>query len=100
MSHHNPIAGHATREKKIMLITGEKLNGLRNTGKIEIVFDDVSTAYYAFWYPPQAIGSGKTELDALRDMQEAIHFAVDTMIESRCEGLQNVNKESHQIENR
>ncbi len=52
----------------------------------EYTFDDVSHGYYAVWYLPQAIGSGKTKLDALRDMQQAIHFAVDTMIESRAKG--------------
>ena len=72
MGHHKP--------------SGEKLDGTRNTGKIEIVFDDVSNGYYAFWYPPQAVGSGKTELDALRDIQQAIHFAVDTLIESNAKG--------------
>ncbi len=70
-----------------------------NTGKIEVEFDDVSHEYYAFWYTSKAIGSGKTKLDALRRLKEAMSFAVDTVIESRCEGLQNGNKEGSQIEN-
>lgn len=69
-----------------------------NTGKIEIEFDDVSNAYYASWYPPKAIGSGKTKLDALRDLQEAIHFGADTMIESRGQTLQNGDKGGNQTE--
>ncbi len=61
---------------------------MSTTGTIEMEFDDVSHTYSAVWYPPKAIGSGKTQLEALRDLQEAIHFSVDTMIESRCEGLE------------
>jgi predicted RNase H-like HicB family nuclease len=63
-----------------------------NNDEIEIIFDETTKTYHAFWCPPKAIGAGDTELAALRDMQEAIHFCVDTLIESRYE---NVGKESN-----
>ena len=62
---------------------------MENTENIEILYDETSNSYHAFWTPPQAIGAGKTKLDALRDMQEAIHFSVDAMIEDNCKNLQN-----------
>jgi hypothetical protein len=60
---------------------------MRNTQEFEIEYDATTKTYLAFWLPPMAVGSGATELDALRDMQQAIHFGVDTEIGSRCASL-------------
>ena len=66
---------------------------MSNTDNMRIEFDGISNEYYAFWSPPAAIGSGKTELDALRDLQEVVHFSVDTLLESRREGMQNLDRD-------
>lgn len=57
---------------------------MNDTDEIEIIFDEATHTYHAFWRPPLAIGAGQTEEQALRDMQEAIRFSVDTSITSRC----------------
>lgn len=57
---------------------------MNNTDEIEIIFDETTKTYHAFWCPPRAIGAGSSELAALHDMQEAIHFCVDSTIAARC----------------
>jgi hypothetical protein len=49
----------------------------------EIIFDYASQDYYIIWEPPAAIGSGKTQTEALRDLRETVHFGVDTLIKSK-----------------
>jgi predicted RNase H-like HicB family nuclease len=56
---------------------------------INLEFDKKSGEYYIVW-EPLVIGAGKTRDEALRDLREAAHFGVDTMIDRK---LQNIKKE-------
>lgn len=56
---------------------------------INLEFDKESGEYYIVW-EPVVIGAGKTAGDALRDLREAAHFGVDTMIDRK---LQSIKKE-------
>lgn len=47
---------------------------------IDIEFDAVSQGYYAIW-EPVVIGMGQTEVKALEDLREAVHFYVDSFID-------------------
>jgi hypothetical protein len=68
---------------------------------IEVEFDEVSQDYYAIWEPPVAIGSGKTELEALRDLQDVAHFGIASFIVSRREKDSSsvADKKDNKIEN-
>lgn len=57
---------------------------------IKIEFDDVSKDYYIIWQPPVAVGSGSTGIQALRDLQKAAHFCVDSLIDQK---LKDITKE-------
>jgi hypothetical protein len=48
--------------------------------EIEIVFDEITEAYYVVWKPVTAIGSGKTKYAAIQHMREAAHFGIDAVI--------------------
>ena len=54
---------------------------------IEIEYDGVSKDYYIIWQPPVAVGSGSTGIQALRDLQKAAHFGVDSLIERNLKGI-------------
>ena len=51
-----------------------------STASIEIEFDEETQAYYIVW-EPLIISSGDTRQDSLKDLREAAHFAVDTLID-------------------
>jgi predicted RNase H-like HicB family nuclease len=74
---------------------------MSNSHDIEIAFDEVSKDYYAIWEPPVAIGSGKTKLEALRDLQEAAHFGIASLLGSRHEKVPQPagEKEENKTEN-
>jgi hypothetical protein len=57
---------------------------------IEIEFDNMSNDCYIIWQPPVAVGSGTTGIQALRDLQKAAHFCVDSLINRK---LKEVSKE-------
>jgi len=48
--------------------------------EIEIVFDETTHTYHAFWRPPLAIGAGDSAREAVADLREAIRFSVDTSV--------------------
>jgi hypothetical protein len=75
---------------------------MTNNHEIEIVFDEVSKEYYVIWEPPVAIGSGKTELEALKDLQEVAYFSIASLIDSRREKISPLtsDKEDEKPENR
>ena len=50
---------------------------------IKIEFDDETKDYYIIWQPPAAIGSGKTESQALFDLKEAAHSGIEVSIDSK-----------------
>lgn len=50
---------------------------------IEVIFDESTKTFHAFWQPPLAIGAGETKEAAIRDMREAIEFCVRSMVDSR-----------------
>ena len=54
----------------------------KSNHEIEIEFDDDTQKYLVTWKLPIAIGTGKTEAEALQDLREAAHLYVDTLIES------------------
>src|SRR4030042_6562658 len=58
---------------------------MSNSHDIEIEFDEVSKDYYVIWQAPVAIGSGKTELEALMDLKEAVHFGIASFVAARRE---------------
>ncbi len=47
---------------------------------IEIELDPETNDYFIIW-EPRVISLGKTEGEALEDLREAAHFAVDTLID-------------------
>ncbi|MBN2099245.1 MAG: hypothetical protein JW753_06575 [Dehalococcoidia bacterium] len=47
---------------------------------IEVGRDKDGGRYYAVWQPPVAIGSGRSMVEALRDMREAIELSVDSHV--------------------
>ena len=57
--------------------------------RIDLEFDKESGEYYIVW-EPLVIGSGKTRDEALRDLREAAHFGVDTVIDRK---LKDIKKE-------
>ena len=57
--------------------------------RIDLEFDKESGEYYIVW-EPLVIGSGKTRDEALRDLREAAHFGVDTVIGRK---LKDIKKE-------
>lgn len=50
---------------------------------IEVEYDEETEDYYVVWEPPLSIGSGRTESEALLDLQQAAHFGVDVVIEQQ-----------------
>jgi hypothetical protein len=48
--------------------------------EIEIVFDETTHTYHAFWRPPLAIGAGDSAREAVADLREAIRFSVETSV--------------------
>lgn len=48
---------------------------------IVIGFDDEIREYYVIWHPPVAMGSGKSIVEALRDLREVIVFSTDHLTE-------------------
>ena len=50
--------------------------------EIKIEFDD-SQGYYIIWQPLTAIGTGRTEQEALEDLRAAAHFGVETAVNSK-----------------
>ena len=48
---------------------------------IEIGFDEVSKDYYIVWQPPLAVGSGNNKIEAIRDLQKAACFGVNSLID-------------------
>ena len=52
---------------------------------IEIEFDAASKHYYIIWEVPVAIGSGKTEIEALHDLRNTARFCIDTLINQKLE---------------
>ena len=58
-------------------------------GEIEIEYDGETKDYYVIWEPPAAIGSGKTESEALLDLQQAARCGVDTVIEQKLKNINN-----------
>ena len=57
---------------------------------IEIGFDEVSKDYYIIWQPPVAVSSGSNKIEALRELQKAAHFGVDSLINQK---LKEITKE-------
>lgn len=48
--------------------------------EIEIIFDIEEKTYHAIWSPPLSIGAGNSELEALKDMKEALLFYLNSLI--------------------
>jgi len=55
--------------------------------EIDIVFDEITRAYYVVWEPMKVIGSGKTKYGALQDMRKAAHFGVDSYVDSKLKNI-------------
>jgi len=56
---------------------------------INLEFDKETRKYYIVW-EPIVIAMGKTKHEALKDLREAAHCGVDTLIDLK---LQNIKKE-------
>lgn len=63
---------------------------MSDAAAIEIEFDETAELYTAMWLALTAIGLGDTPMAALRDLQEALHLAVDALVESECQRVQSV----------
>ncbi len=61
-----------------------KVTALANS--INLEFDKESGEYYIFW-EPVVIATGKTADETLRDLKEAAHFGVDTMIDRKLKDM-------------
>ena len=51
--------------------------------EILIESDAETEGFYTIWEPGSAIGMGTTEKEALDDLRGAIHFYIDTMVDSK-----------------
>lgn len=47
---------------------------------IQINFDTVSNSYYIVWQPMVVISAGPTIEEALKELKEAAHFGIDTIL--------------------
>jgi predicted RNase H-like HicB family nuclease len=47
---------------------------------IQINYDTVSNSYYIVWQPMVVISAGPTIKEALRELKEAAHFGIDTIL--------------------
>jgi hypothetical protein len=65
---------------------------MTDKNEIEIIFDSEEKTYHAIWSPPLSIGSGKSELAALKDMKEALLFYLNTIIKSKQQKVQIENQ--------
>lgn len=68
-----------------LYIQGKCIYGL-DSENVETRFDEETLDYYADCRLI-AIGSGKTEIEALEDLREAAHFGVDTLINLKSDSL-------------
>jgi predicted RNase H-like HicB family nuclease len=62
---------------------------LTNERDIIIEYDDTTGSYFIIW-EPIVIGLGNTKRSALKDLQKAVHFYIDTTIDIKRKSL---NKE-------
>jgi predicted RNase H-like HicB family nuclease len=53
---------------------------------INLEFDRETGEYYIIW-KPIAIGMGKTRHEALKDLREAAHLGVDTLIDLKLKDI-------------
>jgi len=53
---------------------------------IKVEFDEEIQNYYIIW-EPIVVSLGKTMQEALRDLREAAHFGVDTLIDLKLEDI-------------
>ena len=53
---------------------------------IEIELDPETNDYFIIW-KPWVLSLGKTEAEALEDLREAAHLAVDTLIDLKMQSL-------------
>jgi predicted RNase H-like HicB family nuclease len=62
---------------------------LTNERDITIEYDDTTESFFIIW-EPIVIGLGNTKRSALKDLQKAAHFYIDTTIDIKRKSL---NKE-------
>ena len=55
--------------------------------KIEVDFDETSKDYYMILEKLNSIGSGKTKIDALLDLKEALNCYIDTLIHQKIKAI-------------
>jgi predicted RNase H-like HicB family nuclease len=46
--------------------------------EIIVEYDESIKEYFVIWQPPLAIASGKTKAEALQDLQQILHFCIDS----------------------
>ena len=57
-------------------------NGNRD---IQINYDTDSHSYYIVWQPMVVVSTGPTIEEALKDLKEAAHFGIDTIVNEEME---------------
>ena len=65
---------------------------MSDTEKIYIEYDSVNGDYFTVWNPPAALGAGKTAIEAINDMRQAVHQCIDILLDLKVEEL-SYNKE-------
>ncbi len=57
---------------------------------IKIEYDSLSSSHYIYWEAAFAVvGLGVTKIEALNDLQQAAHFLIDSLIDTKLKELAN-----------